>query len=169
MNNKFYLLLLTLVCVLLSSCTNKSKIQYTYPEASEDRRDRKMGSVITGYDDDGIKLNEKKKISGIPVNIYLWRAALQTISFMPLASSDIKGGTIITDWYADGFKKKERFKFNIFILGKDLKVSSLKVSAFRQVKSGNGWKTVKANDDMVREIEETIFTKARALRIEASQ
>ncbi len=37
--------------------------------------------------------------TGIGVNAYLWRGALDTLSFMPLASADPFGGTIITDWY----------------------------------------------------------------------
>ncbi len=36
--------------------------------------------------------------SQIGVNSYLWRATLDTISFMPLASADPFGGVIITDW-----------------------------------------------------------------------
>src|SRR6185312_1833780 len=38
---------------------------------------------------------------GIGVNSYLWRASLDTLAFMPLASADPYGGVIITDWYVN--------------------------------------------------------------------
>ena len=38
--------------------------------------------------------------SALGVNAYLWRGALDTLSFMPLASADPFGGVIITDWYS---------------------------------------------------------------------
>ena len=50
---------------------------------------------------------------GIGVNSYLWRASLDTLSFMPLASADPFGGIIITDWYADPTTPTERFKATV--------------------------------------------------------
>src|ERR1043165_6843044 len=40
--------------------------------------------------------------SGIGVNSYLWRASLDTIAFMPLASAAPFCGGVITDWDAPG-------------------------------------------------------------------
>jgi hypothetical protein len=60
------------------------------------------GIVIFGVD----KEREERQAAaagggaGLSVNAYLWRAALDTLSFMPLASADPFGGTIITDWYS---------------------------------------------------------------------
>src|SRR5271169_3118669 len=52
----------------------------------------------------------------IGVNGYLWRASLDTLAFMPLASADPYGGLIITDWYANPEKPDERFKCTVYIL-----------------------------------------------------
>jgi hypothetical protein len=52
----------------------------------------------------------------IGVNGYLWRASLDTLAFMPLASADPYGGVIITDWYANPEKPDERFKAQVYIL-----------------------------------------------------
>ena len=41
------------------------------------------------------------RMTTIGVNAYLWRAALDTISFAPLLQADANGGVIITDWYAN--------------------------------------------------------------------
>ena len=46
-------------------------------------------------------------VIGMPINPYLWKASLETISFMPLASADPFGGTIITDWYTSSSNENE--------------------------------------------------------------
>ena len=69
---------------------------------------------------------------GLPINPFLWRASIETISFMPLASTDPFAGTIITDWYTSENSLGERCKLNIFINGADLKTENLKVSSFCQ-------------------------------------
>ena len=63
---------------------------------------------------------------GVGVNAFLWRASLDTVSFMPIASADPFGGVIITDWYAPPETPNERFKVNIFILDKELRAAGIK-------------------------------------------
>ena len=53
--------------------------------------------------------------NGISVNGFLWRATLDTISFMPLAQADPFGGIILTDWYRPPETQDERFKINVYI------------------------------------------------------
>src|ERR1700722_13995350 len=53
---------------------------------------------------------------GLGVNAYLWRGALETLAFMPLASADPFGGVIITDWYQPQQSPGERFKATAYIL-----------------------------------------------------
>ena len=50
------------------------------------------------------------------VNSFLWRASLDTLSFLPLSSADPFGGVIITDWYAPPESPNERFKVTAYIL-----------------------------------------------------
>ncbi|HEX6218982.1 MAG TPA: DUF3576 domain-containing protein, partial [Sphingomicrobium sp.] len=40
------------------------------------------------------------RMTSIGVNTYLWRAAIDTVSFAPLLQADANSGVIITDWYA---------------------------------------------------------------------
>lgn len=103
--------------------------------------------------------------SGLTVNSYLWRAALDTVSFMPLASADPFGGTIITEWMASSETPNERTKLNVFILGKELKAESLSVKIFRQVKSGSSWKDASVAKDTNIKLEDAILTRAREMRI----
>ena len=101
----------------------------------------------------------------IGINALLWRASLDTVSFMPLASADPFGGVILTDWYSNPGTPKERFKLTIYILDKRLRADALRVSFFRQVKKGNRWVDATVGKDSARRIEDQILTRARQLRI----
>ena len=103
--------------------------------------------------------------NGIGVNSYLWRASLDTVSFMPLASADPFGGVIITDWYIAEEKPEERFKVNIFILDKQLRSDGVKVKVFRQVTKGGKWVDSTVADNTATQMEDAILTRARQLRV----
>lgn len=111
------------------------------------------------------KKGEADGSTGIGVNSYLWRASLDTVSFMPLASADPFGGVIITDWYSSPEKPDERFKLNVFILDKQLVSNGVNVKAFRQVKSRGNWKDASVTDETSRQLEDAILTRARQLRV----
>ena len=75
----------------------------------------------------------------IGINSYLWRAALDTVSFMPLVQTDSNGGVIVTDWYANPSSPGERMKLTVTILDQDLRADALRVAASRQVQQGGSW------------------------------
>lgn len=114
----------------------------------------------------GSKSAEKNDGSnGIGVNSYLWRASLDTVSFMPLASADPFGGVIITDWYEAEEKPDERYKVNIFILDKQLRSDGVKVKVFRQLLKGGKWVDTTVADNTGPQMEDAILTRARQLRV----
>src|SRR5579883_2482714 len=99
------------------------------------------------------------------VNSYLWRATLDTLNFMPLASADPVGGIIISDWYAAPEKPDERVKVNVYILDKRLRADALKVTVFRQVRGAAGWTDAQVNPDTGVKLENAILSRARELRL----
>lgn len=107
--------------------------------------------------------------SGIGVNNYLWRATLDTMSFMPLASADPFGGVIITDWYSPPETPDERFKMNVYILGRQLRADGLRVAVFRQSRKPGpaGWLDAPVKSETVTKLENEILTRARQLRFAA--
>ncbi len=105
--------------------------------------------------------------SGIGINTHLWRASLDTLSFMPLASADPFGGVIITDWYSAPEKPDERFKVNVFILDKQLVSTGVEVKTFRQVKKSGQWFGADVADNLSGQLEDSILTRARQLRVAA--
>lgn len=100
----------------------------------------------------------------IGINSYLWRAALETVGFMPLVQTDSNGGVIVTDWYANPNAAGERMKLTITILDQDLRADALRVAASRQVQQGGAWIDVPVQAATVQKLEDIILTKARDLR-----
>ena len=105
---------------------------------------------------------------GIPINIYLWRGALETVSFMPLTAADPIGGTILTDWYSTSNNEDERCKLNIFITGSELKTQNLKVTTFCQNYKNQKWVNSDIEDINNLKIEDAILNKAKKLKLESS-
>lgn len=103
--------------------------------------------------------------AGIGVNAFLWRASLDTVSFMPVTSADPFGGVIITDWYSPSESPEERFKLNIYILDRQLRADGLRVAVFREVRAGDGWASAEVSDGTAAQLEDTILTRARQLRV----
>jgi hypothetical protein len=98
------------------------------------------------------------------VNAYLWRGALDTLSFMPLASADPFGGVIITDWYTPPTTNGERFKATAYILGRELRSDGVRVSIFRQVLENGQWVDAPVSPVTVGDIENKVLSRARELR-----
>ncbi|MDJ0950055.1 MAG: DUF3576 domain-containing protein [Alphaproteobacteria bacterium] len=103
----------------------------------------------------------------VQVNGYLWRAALDTVSFMPLASADPYGGVIITDWYSPPDTPAERFKVTVLVRGEDLRSDGVKVTIFRQQRDPTGlWVDSSVENNTQIDMENIILSQARSLRNE---
>ncbi|MFN3521413.1 MAG: DUF3576 domain-containing protein [Phenylobacterium sp.] len=102
----------------------------------------------------------------IGVNGYLWRATLDTLAFMPLASADPYGGVVITDWYVNPEKPDERFKCTVYILDSRLRADGLNVAVFKQVRDASGgWVDSETASQTETDMENAILTRARQLRL----
>jgi hypothetical protein len=108
---------------------------------------------------------------GIGVNSYLWHASLDTVSFMPLASADPFGGVIITDWYSPPASPGERFKVNVFILGRELRADGVKTSVFRQKRDDKtgSWVDAQVDQNTSGDLENAILNRARQMRLSTAQ
>ena len=102
------------------------------------------------------------------VNAYLWRGALDTLSFMPLQSADPFGGVIITDWYSPPDSPDERFKATAYILGRELRADAIRVTLFRQVFQDGHWSDATVSPVTVGDIENKVLARARQLRIQTA-
>ncbi len=127
------------------------------------------GSILGG--EGGLNLFGKGKKngegdgSGIGVNSFLWRASLDTLAFMPIVQADPFGGVILTDWYTPPDSPAERFKVNLYILDRQLRADGVRVSVFRQQKSGADWREAPVAGNTAATLEDAILTRARQLRL----
>jgi hypothetical protein len=105
-------------------------------------------------------------VTQIGVNAYLWKAAIDTVSFAPLLQANPNSGVIITDWYAFPEKPDERFKCTVYILDARLRADGLNVAVFTQHKNATGeWIDAPSASETETQIENAILDKARRLRL----
>ena len=103
---------------------------------------------------------------GIGVNGYLWRASLDTLSFMPLLTADPWGGVVNYDWYVNPQTPNERFKATVFILDRRLRADALNVSVTKEVKDAAGaWTAAPVAAQTETDLENAILTRARQLNL----
>lgn len=158
--------LLSLFAILLvSACSGKTEAPSTTSAEEALRESRGKLTGDDGFSWGGPRKDDAASASPLGVNSFLWRATLDTLSFMPLASADPFGGVIITDWYEDPNAKGERYKVNALILDKTLRADGIKITLFKQVMDKGGWRNKKSDAMDARKIEDTILTRARELRL----
>jgi hypothetical protein len=124
-----------------------------------------LGGVLGGNNQEQ---NMSAGMVSMSVNPFLWRAALETIDFMPLSSADQIGGTIITDWYSTSGNENERCKLNIFITGINLKTENLRVVSFCQEFKNPTWVNKEIEKENNIKIENAILNKAKKLKLQLS-
>lgn len=149
-----------LACMPLVGCGTNESVD---PAKNPTPEPIHFGQVLSG--------SESTSAGNAPivgVNSFLWRAALDTVSFMPLASADPFGGVVITDWYATPESPSERFKVTVYVLDNRLRGDAVKVALFRQVRATTGeWVDAPADPATATKLENTILTRARDLRVAA--
>ncbi|MFL6720323.1 MAG: DUF3576 domain-containing protein [Sphingomonas sp.] len=104
------------------------------------------------------------QMTTLAINSYLWRAAIDTVSFAPLLQANPSSGVIITDWYSNPKVPTERVKLTVAVLDPDLRADALRVSAAKQVYQNGGWADQPVTAATVQKLEDIILTRARDLR-----
>jgi hypothetical protein len=104
------------------------------------------------------------QVTTLAINSYLWRAAVDTISFAPLLQANAQSGVIITDWYTNPKAPGERVKLTVAVLDPDLRTDALRVSAAKQVYQNGAWVDAPVSAATVQKLEDIILTRARDLR-----
>lgn len=164
-----FFLPLILAALTVTACGDVETENFL-PQSQIETRQHRNGSLAG--EDGGVTLFGMKRAgdeaatgSPIGINSYLWRATLDTLSFMPLISADPFGGVVITDWYEDPKTPGERFKVNAIILDKTLRADGVKVSVFKQKLEKTVWRDQQVDSKLERTLEDTILTRARQLKV----
>ncbi|MGX6960282.1 MAG: DUF3576 domain-containing protein [Rickettsia endosymbiont of Pentastiridius leporinus] len=140
----------------------------TYPKTQEEQKWEEVGSIAG---EEGLVFrpgrvkNDSTKAVGCSVNKYLWQAAVETLSFTPLASTDSNGGVIITEWYSPRSKTNFRFKINVFIKDDTIHPDSIEVKVFEEVLKNKQWVLNENTSNLAIILEDKILRRAREIYI----
>jgi hypothetical protein len=162
------------ICILLLAACSGTTVEHDDADllTKRERRDARIGKL---FGEDALHFGGESRSksddpgSSIGVNAYLWRASLDTVSFMPLKFVDPFGGVILTDWYIPDRVKNERIKVDIRILDRQLRVDGVKVSVFCQQYERGRWVDMPSNPATARQLEDAILTRAREMKANAGR
>ena len=92
----------------------------------------------------------------------LWRAALDTLDFMPLVSANYSGGIVVTDWYSENSSPNESVKISIRFLTNEIRSDALDINVFLKKCStdSSNCSISKDNNDLVADLNLSILKKA---------
>ena len=125
---KLKILTLLLVITLgLNSCKGGNSREISY-----DPKERVKKNLAEGK---GIRFSTKSLGSGnfeFASSNELWRASLDAIDFMPLASVNYGGGIIVTDWYSTDQNSNESIKISIRFLTNEVRSDALDIKVFNK-------------------------------------
>ena len=98
----------------------------------------------------------------------MWRASLEVLDFIPMATVDYAGGMIISDWYSDSNKSNESIKITLRFLANEVRSDSLKVIVHKKACSSNQSCriTLLKNSKIDEELRSSILKKAALLERE---
>ena len=98
----------------------------------------------------------------------LWRASLDVIDFMPLASVNYSGGIIITDWYSNERSQNESIKITIRFLTNEIRSDALNIKVFTRKCKENliNCKYIESNKSLVAELKKEILKRATKIQLE---
>ena len=173
MKHSILIFALIVTGVTLASCSSNLPATETItPKEAKEKRINPDGSFLTGSSTSGIRLDDilsgqnNSGSSAMPINALLWRASLDTLSVIPLASVDTFGGTIISEWYAHPEDRSLRIKVAIFVLDRELRADGIRVEVYAQkrVQETLEWEDAGRDEGLATRLEDLILTRAREIR-----
>ena len=92
----------------------------------------------------------------------LWRATLDTLDFMPLASANYSGGIVITDWYSENNSQNESVKISVRFLTNEIRSDALDINVYLKkcVDNSSNCSISKNNNDLVADLNLSILKRA---------
>ncbi len=154
-----FLALITML-LFLSSC---NALKYRPVDAKEYPPDPKLRVKKNMEEGRGFRLMGGEKKGGVfdfASSNPLWRASLDTISFLPLASANYSGGIIISDWYS-GDGTNESIKITIRFLTNEIRADALEIKVFsKKCGTQSDCSITESNGQIVRDLKKSILKKA---------
>ena len=162
MHNLKSILILTSLVLFISGCkgglpgADARKVSYK----SEDRVKKNIEEG-RGFRLDNLIEGKKGGDFEFASSNELWRASLDTIDFIPLASVNYSGGIIITDWYSSDSKSDEVIKISIRFLTNEIRSDALDIKIFtKKCDEQNRCVISEKSQNLIVELKKEILKKA---------
>ena len=157
--NRFFLL--SVLLIFLSSCDALKYRPVSAKDYPPDPKERVRKNIEEGR---GIRLFDGDEQKGGTFDFAssnpLWRASLDTISFLPLISANYSGGIIISDWYS-GNNENEAIKITIRFLTNEIRADALDIKVFQKRCGVQSNCAITENDgEIVKDLKKNILRKA---------
>ena len=169
---KFHILhACALSTILLSACSGTKPLG-ELPQGKDQERKEDFGKLfgpeflMFGGGAKNAQFDMAGGGGGMRVNPYLWRATLETLSFMPLASADASGGVVVTDWYTSAANPSEKLKVTVYIKDRVLRSDAIQVTLHKEVLKNGSWLPGTTDSNTAIRLEDIILSKARDLKIQ---
>ena len=154
---------LVLIVIFLTSCGNVGSITNPKEPVEPDARKRARKNAEEGK---GIIFGGNKRGSGTNYEFAssnpLWRASLDTLDFMVLATVDYAGGLIISDWYSDN-DPNEAIKITLRFLDNEIRADAIKVLIHKKICNNNNCQIKQIESDLAFDIRDKVLKKAALL------
>jgi hypothetical protein len=167
--------LLCCVSFFSSSCSSIADnvaIENEFPDTPSDKKYRKRynnldkgSETLFGDLTIGGPNKKKEEINNLnnSINLFLWRAALETLSIGPLDSADPFGGIITTGWFNLEGPDVE-YRITTYILGSSLRPDNVKVAMYMRTSNGGRTVTKRSGNEAEKKLKNVILNKARTIR-----
>ena len=172
MKNTVKILTVLALSAAVAGCNATPDADQSVPDASRDRRadveavqeleggqETLFGEIALG----GASKKQDDSGGGAAVNLFLWRAALETLSLGPLESADPFGGVII-NWFTLDEEPGNQYRVTAYILGRSLRTDNIKIAMYVRNKKQGNTLTQRATPTAETRLENLILTKARTIR-----
>ena len=162
--------LLLVSSTLLISCGGK----FPGADARKNSKDPEKRIAKNMADGKGFRFKDVGKSGGgvfeFASSNELWRASLDTIDFMPLASVNYSGGIIITDWYSTNQNSNESIKISIRFLTNEIRADALDIKVFnKKCITQSNCVTSEKEGDINNELKTKILKTATKYKIDKKQ
>jgi len=157
--------------VLLNSCSSRGKIwdpadAREFPAEPEARVQKNL------EEGRGFRIMDLNRKEGggsfeFATSNAMWRATLDTLDFMPLATANYSGGIIITDWYSENNSQGESVKISVRFLDNEVRVDALDIKVFqKKCQSFENCSISENKGALIKELKKKILQKAAVYDVE---
>ena len=106
---------------------------------------------------------KKSEFDKLKINEYLWIASNELLKNYTNTQSDLKEGTISTDWIVAKKNPNIRFRILIYILGSDLYQDNIQIFTEKEFNQNGIWKQQQASEAFNVNLKKRIILNAKRL------